>query len=463
MQQEPVEAAGRDGQAYVPYTDLPTNMQGPYTTTRPGKIKQALITWVFGKGIPFFFSLLRTFAPVIRFPFTNTIIVTRFDDVQEIFCRKEDFFVPYIKTAGDLKWDPAFLLALKHDDEHYRDMLKKVWALWDDRDLDFITDIANRVSRKALESHDGEIDAVQDLMVPVVLHVIQDYYGIPVPGLDVREAIANGERSANSVTPEEHEQLEKLDAFILGSVAMAGYLFGPQSHSDKAKQKIHWACNWVWPVIYDAVNNYDVDPGPQTIIGRARALRESGELNVSDKELRSYLLGMIVGFLPTNTNANGRSFDVLMKRPQARAAAQAAVDAGDDDALLGIIYEALRLQYILPGVWREMESQQYLRIGTTKPKKLDQKRLIYISGMAAMMDRRRIPGPKDFVADRSRDVYLIYGHRFHYCVGAHLSDKMMLAMFRQLFSHHAEYKKGHKLVFNSNMPWNLVVTYDKES
>ena len=452
-----------DGAAYEPYTGLPANMQGPYSAPRPGKIKQALTSWLFGKGIPFFFGLLRSFAPIVRFPFMNTIIVTRFDDVQEIFCRKQDFVVPYLATAGDLKWDPAFLLALKHDDANYRDMLTKVRGLWYDGDLDLISELADRVSKKALVSHGGEIDAVQDLMVPVVLHVIQDYYGIPVPGLDVRDAVANGERDASSITEDEQDELDRLDAFISGSIAMAAYLFGPQSHNDKVKQKIHWACNWVWPVIYDAVNNYDVDPGPNTIIGRARRLRGEGQLNVTDKELRSYLLGMIVGFLPTNTNANGRSFDVLMKRPQARAAAQAAVDSGDDDTLLGIIYEALRLQYILPGVWRQMEKPQSLRIGTDKPKKLDQNRLIYISGLAAMLDKRRIPNPRDFVPDRSRDVYMIYGHRFHYCVGAHLSDKMMLGMFKQLFGHHAEYKKGHKLVFNGNMPWNLVVTYDTEN
>ena len=463
MSENSATAIGGDGKVYEPYTDLPKKMHGPFTTNRPGKIKQALITFTFGKIIPGFFGLLRNVAPVIRFPFMNTIIVTRFDDVQEIFCRNEDFVVPYITTSKDLKWDPAFLLALKHDDENYRDMLKKVRALWSDGDLEFITQISDRVSKHALARHNEEIDAVQDLMVPVVLHVIQDYYGIPVPGLEVREAVANGERKAEDLTPEEKGSLERLEAFILGSVAMAAYLFGPQSRSAKSTQNIHWACNWVWPLIYDAVNNYDVDPGPNTIIGRARRLRESGEMDISDAEVRSYLLGMIVGFLPTNTNANGRSFDIIMKTPVAKAAAKDALARGDDDALLRVIYEALRLQYILPGVWREMESPQSIRIGTDKPKKLDQKRLIYISGLAAMLDKRRVPQPKKFIPNRSRDVYMIYGHRFHYCIGGHVSDKMMLGMFKQLLGHNAEYKKGHKLVYNGNMPWNLVVTYNKES
>jgi cytochrome P450 len=186
-------------------------------------------------------------------------------------------------------------------------------------------------------------------------------------------------------------------------------------------------------------------------------------MSISDAEIRSILLGMIAGFLPTNTNANGKAFDVLMKNADAKAAAQKAVDEKDDNALLGIIYEAQRHQYILPGLWRMMEEEQSLRIGTKKPVKLKKDRLLYISGMAAMFDSNRIEQPKKFIRDRPRDIYLIYGHRFHYCVGAHLSDKMMLGMFKALFSRHAGYVKGEKIVIRGNIPWNIIVKYDKEA
>ncbi|HET6563875.1 MAG TPA: hypothetical protein VFG52_00570, partial [Xanthomonadales bacterium] len=325
-----VAPAGADGEPYQPYTNLPASMQGLYRPKPPGKLKQALLVWAFGKGIPGIFGFLRAVAPIFHIPFTNTVILTRFDDVQEVYCRNEDFFVPYIKTCDDLKWDPAFLLALKHDDAHYRDMLRKVRLLWSDGDLDLISRIAARVSSKALKANKGEIDAIQNLMLPVVLHVIDEYYGIPVPGLAVHDQLGNGERKPSDLSAEEKHDIERMEAFIAGSVSMASFLFGPQNHKDKQKQDIHWACNSVWPLVYDAVNNYQRDPGENTIIGRARRLRAlseaDGGVQITDKELRSYLLGMIVGFLPTNTNANGRCFDVLMKRPEARQAAQEAVD-----------------------------------------------------------------------------------------------------------------------------------------
>lgn len=446
-----------DGDIYEPFKNLPNKMQGLYAPKPKGALGQAATNWLFGKGIPGFFALLRTVAPIVRFPFTNTIIITRFDDVQEVFCRKDDFFVPYIKMSSELNWAPTFLLAMKRDDNAYQDMLQDVRKLWSDGDLQRITEIADGVSKRALESHVGEIDAIQDLMMPVVLHVIQDYYGIPIPGLAERE-----QKGGNIPEDEKSGDIKKLDAFIAGCIAMAGYLFGPQTLNTKKIQDIQWACNSVWPIIYDAANR-EPPPADNTIIGRAKRMRAEGTMEISNAALRSYLLGMIVGFLPTNTNANGRSFDVLMKRDNARKAAQDAVDGKDDAALLGVIYEALRLQYILPGVWREMEKSQSLRIESKRPKELDRKRLIYISGLSAMQDRRRVKNPKDFVPDRSRDTYLIYGHRFHYCVGAHLSDKMMLGMFQALLGRRAKYKKGQKLKFRGNMPWNLVVTYNKEA
>jgi cytochrome P450 len=455
-----VASSGQD--VYKPFADLPKGAVGLYSPDPPGKTAQAFINFAFGKAMPAIFSLLRMVAPVFRIPFTNVTLLTRFDDVQEVFSRNKDFVVPYIKMSSELQWDPVFVLAMKHDDEAYKHMIGNMRALWLDSDLDFITKISDEVSKAALDAHDGQIDAVQDLMLPVVLHVLKDYYGMPMAGLAERDAIANNKRKYEDLSDEEKHNIARLDAFIIGTNAIAGYTFGPQTLNDKKLRQIHWACNSVWPYLFEATNNYGKDDPPDnTIIGRARRLRSQNRMSITDAELRSILLGMIAGFLPTNTNANGKAFDVLMKLPDAKQAAQDAVDQGDDDALLGIIYEAQRHQYILPGLWRVTEKDQVLRIGSTRQKKIKVGRLLYISGMSAMFDRRRVAKPGKFIGNRARDNYLIYGHRFHYCIGAHLSDKMMLAMFKALFSRHAEYSKGEKVRFRGNIPWNLLVRYDK--
>lgn len=484
-----LQAVRPDGplEQWEPITELPkgVNVGDLYEPKPPGRLKQAFMNWAFQSAMPAVFTFLRTVAPVfpIPLPNANTTLLTRFDDVQEVFSRNKDFVVPYIGMAEPLRWDPTFVLAMKHDDEAYKRQIGFMRRLWLDADLDHITEIADRVSQTALDAHDGEIDAVQELMLPVVLHVLKDYYGMPMEGLKERDDETNNIRSYDKDSPE-GKKIRRLKAFITGTNAIAGYVFGPQTHSDKKDRNIHWAANSVWPYLYDATNNYGENAPPDnTIIGRARRLRGKGEMDVTDAELRSIILGMIAGFLPTNTNANGKAFDVLMKNPKAKDEAQKIVDrinaierdpnyAPDDEetkrildennnALLGIIYEAQRHQYILPGLWRMTEKDQLLRIGKKRQKKIKKGRLLYISGMSAMFDGRRVRKPKQFIGNRSRDTYLIYGHRFHYCIGAHLSDKMMLAMFKALFSRHAQYKQGEKAEFQGNIPWHIRITYDQ--
>lgn len=448
---------------FKPLEPLPPGVEPGmnYRQEKPSAIKQKITAWVLNKGLLYFFRFLQKVAPLIRFPGTNTYIVTRFDDVQEIFARNQDFVVPYISKAAALGWDPTFVLAMKHDDQAYQHMIGNMRALWLDEDLDHITAISESVSERALRAHGDKIDAVQDLMLPVVLHVLSEYYGMPMEGLAERDRVTVDGGDPGSLSDEEKKRVDKLEAFIAGTNAIAGYVFGPQKNTDKEDRNIRWAGNSVWPYLYDATNNYGPSsPGKDTIIGRARDLRSKNEMTITDAELRSILLGMIAGFLPTNTNANGKAFDVLMRIPHARNAAQAAVDRGDDNALLGIIYEAQRHQYILPGLWRMTEEDQWLRIGQERRKKIRKGRLLYISGMAAMWDPRRVEKPKEFVGDRSRDIYMIYGHRFHYCIGAHLSDKMMLAMFKSLFRQRARYQKGAKPTFRGNIPWNIPIRYD---
>jgi len=456
-------AASGEQAHYEPFTELPKGVDSGdlYEPKAPGKLAQGFANFMFRSLIPGFFALLRAIAPVFKLPFTNVTLLTRFDDVQEVFSRNKDFVVPYIKMAGPLRWDPTFVLAMKHDDEAYKKMIGNMRALWLDSDLDDITEIARDVSTKALDAHDGKIDAVQDLMLPVVLHVLKRYYGMPMVGLTERDMVTNRLPGHEKLSEDQKHNIRRLEAFITGTNAIAGYVFGPQTLNDKKIREIHWAANSVWPYLYEATNNYGENAPPDnTIIGRARAQRSRGEMSITDAELRSIILGMIAGFLPTNTNANGKAFDVLMKTPSAKAAAQEAVDQEDDNALLGIIYEAQRHQYILPGLWRTTEKDQILGIGRKRQKIIKEGRLLYISGLSAMFDKRRVIKPKEFIGDRSRDTYLIYGHRFHYCIGAHLSDKMMLAMFKALFKRHAEYQKGAKVKFRGAIPSQILVDYD---
>lgn len=394
---------------------------------KPGSIAQFFITLLVRRIIPAVFGLLRRMAPVFRFPFTNTVIVTSFDYVQEVFQRHNDFPVPYQRQVDYLSWDPTFLLAMK-DTPDYWQTLEQVKALWRTEDLDFVRQIAREVSEEKLAKAGGRIDAIQDLMVPVTEAVIDRYYGVPIPDASRQ-------------------------SFFDGCMHVAGFLFGAQSVAPKAVSRAQQAVSVVWKVIDDAIAAAREKPLPDnTIIGRCHALNIT-----DDRHLRSYLMGMIMGYLPTNTLANGHALDVILNNGDAYRTGCDAAGEGDRGLVLRVVHEALRISYILPGLWRTVPETQKLGVGTGKEYEIEKGRLIYISGMSAMLDSRRVQEPKKFDPDRSSDVYMIYGYQFHYCVGAAIADVMMEEIFTALLKR--EPKPLGKLRFNGNFPWNLDLTY----
>ncbi|NVJ99095.1 MAG: cytochrome P450 [Alphaproteobacteria bacterium] len=398
-----------------------------YVIERPGLIAQFFITLLVRHLIPAVFGLLRRIAPVFRFPFTNTVIVTSFDHVQEVSSRQNDFPVPYQKQVDLLGWKPSFLLAMKDTPDYWK-TLEQVKKMWADDDLVFVRQIAKEVSEEALNRSGGKIDAIQQLMVPVTEAVIERYYGVPIPA-------------------------EKRAAFFDATMHVAGFLFGSQNLTDKSIATAQGAAKLVFSVIDDAISAARQKPLPEnTVIGRCHA-----QDITDDQHLRSYLMGMIMGYLPTNTLANGHALDIILNNQDAYKYGQTAATETNYDLVLKVVHEALRISYILPGLWRTTPQETELGIGSAKTYKVEKGRMIYISAMAAMMDKRRIKSPNTFDPYRSRDVYMIYGYQFHYCVGAAIADVMMQEIFMAVLKRQP--KANGKMVFNGNFPWSLEVSY----
>jgi len=86
-------------------------------------------------------------------------------------------------------------------------------------------------------------------------------------------------------------------------------------------------------------------------------------------------MGMIMGYLPTNTLANGHALDVILNTPNAYQIGCGAAEEDDGELMLGVIHEALRISYILPGLWRTVPEAQELGIGTGKRYKIAKGRM----------------------------------------------------------------------------------------
>src|SRR5260370_27741604 len=71
--------------------------------------KAWLMTWVAAR-IPFGFRVLRAIRPILRF--RNTVVVTRYDDVREVFLNDHAFRVPWARKVGIITGGFPFFLRL---------------------------------------------------------------------------------------------------------------------------------------------------------------------------------------------------------------------------------------------------------------------------------------------------------------------------------------------------------------
>ena len=61
-----------------------------------------------------------------------------------------------------------------------------------------------------------------------------------------------------------------------------------------------------------------------TVLGRLLTMQANGAPGLSDEVIRSYLIGLITGFVPTNTMAAGHMLEMLLRRPDFMAPTRAA-------------------------------------------------------------------------------------------------------------------------------------------
>jgi cytochrome P450 len=177
------------------------------------------------------------------------------------------------------------------------------------------------------------------------------------------------------------------------------------------------------------------------------------------------LIGMIVGFVPTNTMAAGHILEVLLQKPEAWKAAQEAALAGDDDLLKRCLFEALRFKPINPGPFRTCRADTGYTIagGTARSAKIPKGAKVLASTFAAMSDPLRIREPRQFDPARPASDYLHFGHGMHWCVGAYIAQTHITQTFKALLRQKnvAPVHKGGRLERRGTFPDHLYMQFDK--
>jgi cytochrome P450 len=390
------------------------------------------------------YALSRAFMPI--FPLAGLLHVTRDAQVREIIMRPDDFQTPFGPEMAELGDGATFLLGLdgpEHDRIHA--LLSQVILR---KDGESIACLSTRFATSLLENSAGRIDVVSDLLKRVPAEICLRYFGL---------------------------KCDDIDALGDWTMALSAFLFGDPFGKPETRILAVNGARRLRIIIDDALlrtkrllhRGQLAKGGGETLIERLVLLQH--EQPVTDSEIRAALVGLAVGFIPTNTLAATRMLEVLLDRPDAMVMARDAAVNHDLPAMRKIVLEAGRLNPALaPGQWRYCPRDTTIDVNG-RAKAIKAGSTLLVSTMSAMRDQRAIKDPKRFWPERIgpdgkwQDPELVFGIGAHACMGKHVAIEQISALFTVLLKQpnlvRAEGKAG-KMKSVGPFPRHMEITFD---
>ena len=425
------------------------------------KIKSAVGSFVFQNLVPPLLRVCQRIWPNPYVKFLNLAIVTRDVDVRQVLGDAIAFGVPYGPEMTDLGAGTTFALGLDgaghaRQNQIMRDAMKAPeWRYQDD--ITKVVTLTRAVAESLLENGGGQIDVVTDYITRIAAETAARYFGI-----EIDDPVAFGE----------------------WTLAMSCMLFGDPTGDAKTRQLALNAGTRLRMVLDDAIarshSNFDRYSDPknpdqeqesskrdETIVDRLVALkraRDNTDDPISDGEIRAILLGMITGFVPTNTLAASKMLRELLSRPKVFERAVRHAKAGNRDAMKAIVQEAARFDSALaPGQWRVARTDTTIAPDTTRARTVPQGTVILVSTMTALRDPERFEAPGQFRTDREVWGDLMFGFGPHACLGRHMAIEQITEMFIALLARDglrcAPGREG-KMEFTGAFPVRMEMLYD---
>src|SRR5260370_9260955 len=136
------------------------------------------MTWVAAR-IPFGFRVLLAIRPILRF--RKTVVVTRSDDVREVFLNDHAFRVPWARKRGIIPAGSPFIPAMDDPPVYRQDTAALMKVV---RPADIAQRLAPAVEQLAeqiVAQANGDLEVVDSLVRRVTFEVLGSYFGIPNP------------------------------------------------------------------------------------------------------------------------------------------------------------------------------------------------------------------------------------------------------------------------------------------
>lgn len=368
---------------------------------RPGPrgIKALLTRWVMA-AIPFGLRVLRRIKPIPKFG--TMFVVTRYDDVREVFATDAVFAAPYKDKLELIMGGEPFFLAMG-DTPQYRADTEAMRKVIRADDLPMLGDKVEAMAEAIVAGAGGRLEVVDTLVRRIAFDYCSDYFGVPdPPGGDLR---VWGTRLF------EYQFVASDEALVEEVKVIAPAL---RAHIDQQ------------------IAERRKNPGKDDVLSRCLALQAKGEPGYGDVQIRTALMGFIVGGPPQPPMVVPQALEQLLRRPDALAGAQAAARAGDDALLLAYVLEALRFDPIAPGLPRHALTGRTIARGTSRRRYVPAGSTVLAAFASAMMDGRRVPDPYKFDPHRLPHEYIHFGHGLHQCFGLHMNRATLHRMLKPL-------------------------------
>lgn len=404
----------------------------PNEVLRPATWKTRLMT--FGMRLmPLGLRLFRRLKPLPSFG--QTVIVTRYDDVRDVYLNDPAFGVPYKKNLDVIMGDEPFFLSMGDTPAYHagRDAMLRVV-----RREDIPARLSPAAEAKAeaiVAAAGGRVDVV-DMVRSVAFDLIGEYFGVPNP-------------------PD-------------GDLRVWGTRLFEFQFADDGSDDLHKQVGLIAPALRKHIDGEiarrkAAGNGTDDIMARCLALQAEGKPGYSDVEIRTAMMGMIVGGPPQPPMVVPQAMEQLLRRPKALAEAQQAAREGDDDRLARYVFEAMRFDPIAPVMPRVAVADGVIAAGTPRALTVKQGSRLMVGLSSAMMDERRLPDPYGFDPDRLPCEYIHFGYALHQCFGIHINRGTLHLMLKPLLKRNnvrrAPGRQGH-LSKRGPFADRLVVLYD---
>ena len=319
------------------------------------------------------FALLRTLKPVLVIH--GIALVTRYEDVLAVLGDDEAFGVePYGVKMRALAGE--FMLGLEDSLRYEREV--SIMRLAAPRaDVSALAGCLTQLTEQLVAdaaARDGLLDVVE-LAKQASARLFVRWFG--TPGADIQ-------------------------ALIAWTMPMFDDIFfnvtdDPQIHGRPSARR--GSCGPIWKARSPSASAA-VAAGRRHVIGRLLAMQADPATALSDAQIATNLIGMVVGFIPTVATAVPCALDALLKRPDALAGAQQAARDDDDEAVRAHMWEAMRLAPFAAGVLRRTRTDALVAADTHHATLIPAGTLTLAVTESAMRDGDAVDDPDSFRVGR---------------------------------------------------------------